>query len=62
MEKAPTRAFSGLKVASTALTLVKTQLIKTLCKTGVDLMVSICEIGLQTQKSVGIGGLVSRVS
>ena len=58
MEKAPTRAFSGLKVASTALTLV----IKTLCKTGVDLMVSICEIGLQTQKSVGIGGLVSIVS
>ena len=44
-EKAPTRAFSWLKAATTAFTF------KTLCKTGVDPTVSQREIGSTTQLS-----------
>ena len=44
-EKAPTRAFSWLKAATTAFTF------KTLCLTGVDPTVSQCEIGSAMQRS-----------
>ena len=44
-EKAPSRAFSWLKAATTAFTF------KTLCLTGIDPMVSRREIGTQNQKS-----------
>ena len=48
--KAPTRAFSWLKVPTSSFTF------KTLCLTGVDPMVSRCEIGCATQLSKGTGG------
>ena len=50
-EKAPTRAFSWLKAATTAFTFKTLLKHKTLCQTGVNPTVSRREIGLPTQKS-----------
>ena len=55
-EKAPTRAFSWLKAATTDFTF------KILCYTDIDPTASQHEIGSATQRSYGTGGLVSIVS